>query len=66
MRSALLGAASAGSRAASTIPAIATRMPASCSAPGRSPLARPTSTGTAAPVAETGATMLIVPIARPR
>ena len=60
------GAASAGSRAASTMPAIATTMPATWIAPGRSPVASPTSTGTAAPVAETGATMLIVPIASPR
>ena len=55
-----------GSRAASMIPAIATTMPATWSVAGRSPEASPTSTGTAAPAAETGATMLIVPIASPR
>ena len=55
-----------GSRAASTTPPQASTMPATCSAPGRSPDARPTSTGIATPVAEIGATMLIVPIASAR
>ena len=41
-------------------------MPAICSALGRSPSASPTSTGTAAAVAEIGATTLIVPIASAR
>jgi hypothetical protein len=41
-------------------------MPTIWIAAGRSPDARPTSTGTAAPVADSGATMLIVPIARAR
>jgi hypothetical protein len=38
-------------------------MPANWIVPGSSPRARPAITGTAAPVAEIGATMLIVPIA---
>ena len=37
-------------------------MPTSWSAAGRSPEASPTSTGIETPVAEIGATMLIVPI----
>ncbi len=41
-------------------------MPAICSAPGRSPETSPTSTGIDTPVAEIGATMLIVPIASAR
>ena len=41
-------------------------MPATCSVLGRSPSASPTSTGTAAAVAEIGATTLIVPIASAR
>ena len=53
-------------RDASTTPAPASTMPASCSAPGRSPDASPTSTGMTTPVAEIGATMLIVPIASAR
>ena len=56
----------AGSRAASTMPTIASAIPTIWIVPGRSPEATPTSTGTAAPVADTGATMLIVPIASPR
>ena len=43
-------------------PAHASPMPATCSAPGRSPDASPTSTGIETPVAEIGATTLIVPI----
>jgi len=54
------------SRRASTTPTAAAAMPASCSPPGLSPVARPTMTGTAAPVAEIGATMLIVPSERAR
>ena len=54
------------SRAASMTPISASAMPATCTARGRSPETSPTSTGTAAPVAETGATMLIVPIASAR
>ena len=41
-------------------------MPATCSAPGRSPESSPTNTGIATPVAEIGATTLIVPIASAR
>jgi hypothetical protein len=48
------------------MPAIASAIPSTWIVPGRSPEATPTSTGTTAPVAETGATMLIVPIASPR
>ena len=51
-----------GSRAASTTPPAASTIPASWSAPGRSPESRPASTGIATPVAEIGATTLIVPI----
>ena len=49
-------------REASTTPPAASTMPASCSVPGRSPEASPASTGMTTPVAEIGATMLIVPI----
>ncbi len=41
-------------------------MPATCNAAGRSPENSPTSTGIETPVAEIGATMLIVPIASAR
>ncbi len=57
-----LGAA----REASTTPPAASTMPASWSVPGRSPDVSPTSTGITTPVAEIGATMLIVPIASAR
>ena len=54
--------ASPASRAASMTPTRASAMPAICTARGRSPDTSPTTTGTAAPVADSGATMLIVPI----
>ena len=54
------------SRLASTTPTTAVAMPTTCSAAGRSPLASPTITGTTTPVAEIGATIDIVPIARAR
>ncbi len=44
----------------------AATIPSSCSAAGRSPPAIPTTTGTATPVAEIGATMLMLPIASAR
>ena len=53
------------SRAASTIPTIAHAMPTNCSGAGRSPCAKPTSTGTITDSDTIGATMLIGPIARP-
>ena len=56
----------AASREASTTPTAAAAMPASWSVPGCSPDASPTITGTAEPVAEIGATMLMVPIASAR
>ena len=43
-------------------PAIASAKPASCQPLGRSPVASPTTTGSAAPVAAIGMTMLIVPM----
>ena len=61
-----LGVGDGASRAASTTPPHASTIPATCSAPGRSPDASPASTGIATPVAEIGATMLIVPIASAR
>ncbi len=51
---------------ASTAPASASAHPASATAPGRSPWARASTTGTSAPQALTGETMLIVPVARAR
>ena len=48
------------------ISATGTAIPASCSADGRSPEPSPTSTGIAVPVAEIGATTLIVPIVSAR
>ena len=54
----------AGSLATSSTPAAATTAPASCTADGRSPAARPTANGINALVALIGATTLIVPIAR--
>jgi hypothetical protein len=42
---------------------MASAIPTSCTVRGRSPDASPTSTGITAPVAESGATTLIVPIA---
>ena len=58
---------SAGSEATSQIAGSATSMPAQTIAPGRSPVARPTTTGTrAAPTPETGATTPIRPEERPR
>ena len=54
---------SAISREARTTPTTAAAIPTACAALGRSPVATPTITGSAAPVAEIGATMLIVPIA---
>ena len=50
------------SREASTIPTTASARPAERRAPGSSPPMSPTITGSATPVAEIGATMLIVPI----
>ena len=50
------------SRAASTTPQQASTMPAICRVPGRSPETSPTTTGIETPVAEIGATTLIVPI----
>ena len=47
-------------------PTQASTMPATWSAPGRSPPSSPTNTGIATPVAEIGATTLIVPIASAR
>ena len=44
-------------------PTIVTTSPTAASADSASPLSTPTSTGSAAPLAEIGATMLIVPIA---
>ena len=52
-----------GSRDAAITPAMASSSPSQTTAPGRSPSATPTATGSAAPVAEIGATMLIVPAA---
>ena len=57
---------SIGSREARITPPSAIAMPAICSELGRSPSTSPTSTGTAAAVAEIGATTLIVPIASAR
>ena len=54
------------SREASTTPTTAATRPTERSSPGSSPVARPTSTGSATPVEATGATMLIVPIASAR
>ena len=51
---------------ASITPSSASPIPTSAATPGLSPRASPTTTGSAAPVAETGATMLILPIAMPR
>ena len=48
---------------ASTTPTIATAIPTSCSAAGRSPRARPTTTGTTTPSAAIGETTPIVPAA---
>ena len=48
---------------ASTAPASATAEPVSAREPGRSPVARASPTGTSAPHALTGETMLIVPVA---
>ena len=48
---------------ASTTPSIVIAKPAAASADSVSPLAIPMTTGSAAPLAEIGATMLIVPIA---
>ena len=62
----LRGVGFLASREASMTPSIASAIPASCTIRGRSPDASPTSTGIAAPVAESGATMLIVPIASAR
>ena len=59
-------AASDCSSDASTMPTSASPSPALCSAPICSPLARPTTSGTSAAVAEIGATTLIAPTARPR
>ena len=50
-------------RTANAQPAIVTTSPTATSADRASPVATPTSTGSAAPLAEIGATMLIVPIA---
>ena len=49
---------------ASTVPNTATPIPTHASALGLSPVATPSSTGTAAPSAATGATTLIVPVDR--
>ena len=49
-----------------TTPPIAAAKPTSCSALGRSPVARPTATGIAAPAPAIGATMLMAPTAMPR
>ena len=57
---------SSSSREASTIPTTASASPSEPATPGSSPPIRPAITGTATPVAAIGATMLIVPIARPR
>ena len=46
---------------ASTTPAMATTMPTTCAAPGRSPWAIPTTTGTTTPSAAIGETTPIVP-----
>jgi hypothetical protein len=54
--------AEGASRAASTTPRPASAIPAIWSADGSSPEVSPTSTGMIVPVAEIGATMLIVPI----
>ena len=53
------------SRDARKTPTSAQAMPASCSADGRSPVAIPTTTGTAAETPAIGATMLIAPTAMP-
>ena len=50
-------------RVARRTPPSAIPIPASCRADGRSPLARPTITGTAVPRLRIGPTMLITPIA---
>jgi hypothetical protein len=54
------------SREARTTPTIVTARPTACSALGRSPVMTPTTTGSVAPLAEIGATTLIVPTARAR
>ncbi len=54
------------SREASTTPTDAATIPASWIAAGRSPPAIPTATGTTTPVAEIGATMLMLPTASAR
>ena len=51
---------------ARTTPRIAAPIPATCSAPGRSPSATPTTSGTNTPRAAIGDTTPIVPIARAR
>ena len=65
-RPAVLVAVARGSREASTTPASAATIPADCTGEGRSPQARPASTGMAALVASTGAAMLIEPIVSAR
>ena len=60
-----VSSSSTASSEARITPAIVTTRPAATSADSASPLSTPTSTGSAAPLAEIGATMLIVPIARP-
>ena len=54
------------SRPAKMTPAIASTIPPIWSVLGRSPDASPTTTGMTVPVADTGATMLIVPMASAR
>jgi hypothetical protein len=56
----------AGCSEMTATPASATAMPAPWSGSGSSPRAIAATTGTAGAVAATGATMLIVPTARPR
>ena len=53
-------------RDARTTPSRATQMPSACSGVGSSPRAMPYTTGSAAPVAEMGATILTRPTAMPR